>query len=128
MVKKKHTVLFLSLLLASTAVAETYYVPGDYPGIQEAINACSDGDTVLVSYGIYEGPFSFVGKSILVKGLDRPILWAFWDYSSVYFQDGEERDAILEGFVISGRSSTGWRMTGSLTTAVASTSMEPLLP
>ncbi len=37
----------------SLVSADIIYVPGDYPTIQEGINACSPGDTVMVANGVY---------------------------------------------------------------------------
>ena len=42
-------------LLAGSAHAATISVPGDYPTIQEAVDAAVDGDTVLVKHGTYTG-------------------------------------------------------------------------
>jgi hypothetical protein len=46
-------------------------VPGDYPTIQEAINAARDGDTVQIADGIYTGELNknleFFGKAITVR-------------------------------------------------------------
>lgn len=43
--------------LASTSPPATLRVPEDYPTIQAAIDAASDGDTVRVARGSYPGPF-----------------------------------------------------------------------
>jgi hypothetical protein len=51
--------LLIVLLLASAAAGETLHVfpdgSGDYPTIQSAINASSDGDSVLLADGLYTG-------------------------------------------------------------------------
>ena len=64
-----------------------FEVPYEYSKIQDAIFYSNDGDTVLVSAGIYNENIDFLGKSILVK--------------SLY----EENDSI-SNFVISGIDST----------------------
>ncbi|MCK4414969.1 MAG: right-handed parallel beta-helix repeat-containing protein [Candidatus Eisenbacteria sp.] len=57
----------------------TYYVradgSGDYPTIQDAVNAAADGDTVLLSDGTFSGDgnrdIDFLGKAIEVRSANR---------------------------------------------------------
>jgi len=53
--KRLRGLLMLSALLAITvsAGAATITVPDDYPTIQAAIDAASEGDTVFVLAGVY---------------------------------------------------------------------------
>ncbi|PID28058.1 MAG: hypothetical protein CR982_04710 [Candidatus Cloacimonadota bacterium] len=52
--------LFLSLLLISAISMADLNVPNDYPTIQEAVNSCASGDTIIVSNGTYnEGNIEF---------------------------------------------------------------------
>jgi hypothetical protein len=64
----------LSVLAACTIVGaaygETRVVPSEYGSIQTAINACSDGDTVLVKPGVYFEIINFQGKDITVTSTD----------------------------------------------------------
>ena len=63
-------VLGAAIALAGLASAMEINVPYDYPKIQQAISAALDGDTVIVSPGLYEENIEFPGKSITVRSLD----------------------------------------------------------
>ena len=65
--------VFLALLglLPMGAEAATLEVPGQFPTIQSAVNAASDGDTVIVQPGTYYEAVSTVGKTITLAGVDK---------------------------------------------------------
>ena len=67
------TPLVLLALTPHTAGAATINVPAGQPTIQAAINAASNGDTVLVAPGTYRENINFMGKAITVtsSGGDR---------------------------------------------------------
>ena len=71
---KRITICFLAVLIAGSALADTYYVPGEYATIQSAIDACQDFDTVVIAAGTYSGPgnhtINFNGKAITVRSTD----------------------------------------------------------
>ena len=49
-----HVLALLPVLLVATpALAVTWNVPGDFPTIQQAINASSSGDVIIVALGVY---------------------------------------------------------------------------
>jgi hypothetical protein len=56
----------------SAGWATVVRIPADFPTIQEGIDACTDGDTVLIAPGVYTGEGNFNidtgGKAILVAG------------------------------------------------------------
>jgi nitrous oxidase accessory protein NosD len=74
--KSVFTVLLAVMLLLSPVAAtakpvaaqnDTINVPGDYPTIQQAIDAASDGDTIIVAAGSFKENVT-VDKSLTLKG------------------------------------------------------------
>ncbi|HUT04511.1 MAG TPA: NosD domain-containing protein, partial [bacterium] len=98
------------------ALAANINVPADYPTIQSAIDAAFDGDTVIVSPGIYFENIDFLGKAITVRSTD-PLDWdivaqtiidGMQADSCVKFITGEGRNSIIRGLTITnGRHNTG---------------------
>ena len=66
--KKILSIVTLFLLMVPV-FATTINIPGDYPTIQDGIEAASDGDTVLVHPGTFYGAIDFLGKSIVLGSL-----------------------------------------------------------
>lgn len=68
--KRLCVILMTSAFLPWSLVsADIIHVPGDYPTIQEGIDACGEGDTVMVADGIYyenviiSTPISLIGEN-----------------------------------------------------------------
>ncbi|MBT4523848.1 MAG: hypothetical protein HOI88_02850 [Phycisphaerae bacterium] len=69
---RRFEILLLSLCLPTSSFATTWTVDdfgkADFNSIQQAIDASSNGDTILVYSGIYLEAINFNGKSISVEG------------------------------------------------------------
>ena len=89
---------------ACLATAQTTrLVPSQYPTIQQAINACGNGDTVLVAPGTYVQNINFLGKSIVVRssaGAAATIIDGGLVGPVVSIINGEPLAATLQGFTI----------------------------
>ncbi len=89
-------------------------VPMDYASIQEAIDAASNGDTIVVEMGTYRENIDFKGKSITLRSTDpedpevvkETIIDGGGNGSVVTFDSGENEEAVLTGFSITGGSGT----------------------
>ncbi|MFH1282158.1 MAG: C25 family cysteine peptidase, partial [bacterium] len=80
-------------------------VPNDYPTIQGAIDVAYDGDTILVTPGVYDinEPIYFMGKTITLKSRDGPEATIIRGNNSekvITFDGWEGPDTIIDGFTI----------------------------
>ena len=92
------------------ASADIIHIPGDYPTIQEGIDAANEHDTVLVKPGEYVENIDFIGKNIVVASLfltsGNPefIATTIIDGNStgsvVTFENGEDSTTAIVGFTI----------------------------
>lgn len=97
----------------------TFYVDasgtGDYPTVQDAVDAASPGDTVLLGIGTFTGignhDVDFQGKPVMVRSQN-------WDPASTvidcglagrgfHFHSGESSEATLEGVTVTGGYAEG---------------------
>ena len=119
---------FLAVLLAfifitSQSQATIINVPNDYQSIQDAINASSSGDTVLVEPGTYYENIRYFGKNITVTSrflIDNDPAHIFNTIlngsqpthpdtaSVVRIVDSETSSAVLCGFTITSGTGTTW--------------------
>lgn len=96
--------------LSSIGHAAVRHVPGDYTGIQKAIDASNNGDVILVSPGMYHENINFKGKAITLSStnpadpnvVENTVIHAVGKSSVVTFATGETSNSILAGFTITG--------------------------
>ena len=105
------TLIITIVFSSSMAMATTFNVPGDYSLIQDAINASSNYDTVLVSSGIYTENIRFYGKNIVVTSTNgaasTTIQAANTGVAVVRMINGEPKGAEISGFTITGSNYCG---------------------
>jgi parallel beta-helix repeat protein len=96
------------------AHATTIHVPADQPTIQAAIDAASNGDSVLVAPGTYFENINFMGKAITVTSSGGPSVTTINGGgvgAVVTFDTSEGSGSVLSGFTITnglgGTDSTG---------------------
>lgn len=96
------------LAISNAAFCTTLYVPDNYSTIQGAIDASTDGDTVIVRPGTYLENIDFKGKAIIVTSEFGSTVTTIDggnpsnpDYGSVAtFRNSEGPDTVLEGFTL----------------------------
>ncbi len=116
--------LICMVVFASTTYSVTIYVPDDFTTIQAGIDACIDGDTVIVRDGTYTGDgnrdIDFLGKAIVVmseNGPEATIIDCEGDslesHRGFYIHTGEDSSSVLQGFTIQNGSAGGMRIEDS---------------
>ncbi|MBN2020115.1 MAG: right-handed parallel beta-helix repeat-containing protein [Sedimentisphaerales bacterium] len=112
---RRSVCVVILLFCTHTIWAGTLYVPSPYNTIQSAIDNAINGDSVVVSPGLYLENIDFKGKSITVCSTDPndPNIVAATIIngssppdpnfgSAVLFRTGEDANSVLSGFTITG--------------------------
>ncbi|MHC4911989.1 MAG: choice-of-anchor Q domain-containing protein [Planctomycetota bacterium] len=113
MKRVKTTIIWLlAVVITNSAVAAVRYVPDHYPTIQAAVNACNNGDTVIVAPGKYTGSsnrdIAFNGKAITVRSIDptdpnvvnSTVIDCNGQDRGFVFEMGENADSTVSGLTI----------------------------
>ncbi|MEE2907654.1 MAG: GC-type dockerin domain-anchored protein [Planctomycetota bacterium] len=100
-------------LLAGTATAATINVPGDYPTIQEAVDAAVNGDEILVAQGVYTGSndnvVEITDKAISLRALnpkpDATVIDGEGERQGIRCVGADTNGTVIEGFTLTNAQS-----------------------
>lgn len=95
--------MLLSAGVAIATFADIIEVPGDFSTIQQAIDAATHGDEIIVGPGEYAERIDLIGKVITVRsqaGPERTIINAGGGGSCVVCVNNEPPQTMIEGFTL----------------------------
>lgn len=101
--------IFMALAMSASLFGATHIVPDNHTTIQNAINAATSGDTVLVRQGAYLETIDFLGKDITVTSESGPkvtLIRGNQSGSVVTFNSAEASTSVLQGFTITNGAGT----------------------
>ena len=118
-------------LIAGISNAEQLRVPQQYPSINKAIDAASDGDSIVVGPGIWNEAINFSGKTLILRSAQGPASTILdgtgLNTSIVQIASGEELGTQIRGFTFingTGRYFLGERVAGAIFTLQTSPRIE----
>jgi hypothetical protein len=97
------------LLIPIFAFTATIHVPDDHSTIQEAVDAASDGDTVLIADGVYSGPgnmdiqWDASEKHLVImseNGRDHCIIDCKQEGRAFFLNNGQDHRDVIDGLTI----------------------------
>jgi hypothetical protein len=91
-------------LRPTAAFADDIHVPGDFPTIQEALDAAARGDRILVAPGTYAENLDFLGKDVGVVSTEGPAVTVLAVPGGTGVVIGP--DGRFQGFTVTGASET----------------------
>jgi len=97
------TMAAVVLSVDAAKAQSTIQIPANFPTIQSAINAASNGDTVLVAPGTYVENINFNGKAITLTSSSGPAVTMIdgnHNGTVVTFNHSETASSVLSGFTI----------------------------
>ncbi len=105
-----HLSLFILLVLADSSLAAVLHVPAEYPTIQTAIDASTNGDEVIVAPGEYVELIDFHGRAITLRSTNpadpnvilSTIINGDGNGPVVSCTSGENLSTTISGFTITG--------------------------
>ena len=102
--KKILLILFLGVFTVSSAKTLVVGKSQTYTTVKQALAVANNGDTILVEPGTYRENNIVIGKSIVLKGIDLPVLDGEKKYEIVSIKAS---NVVMEGFKVvhSGNSS-----------------------
>jgi len=115
--------IIILLIFAINSNATIINVPGDFGTIQSAINASSNGDTILVEPNTYYENINFRGKNIVLTSrfyINNDLSFISSTIingsnpshpdtaSCIIISSGEDSTAVLQGFTLTGGTGTLW--------------------
>ncbi len=109
-------VIVFIISIGSSVNAQNLLVPTQYSTIQSAINASNNGDTIIISEGVYYENIDFNSKTITISSeyldqndidiVNNTIINGSANGPVVTFNNSEDENSVLEGLTITNGLST----------------------